>query len=149
MGLEKAKIYVKQQGRLKNPPLEVLFNPADYTVKYQNNYNKFVESKCISQIFVGQKPPALNMTLFLDTYETKESVRDYVNRILELMDAVDDEPTVCTFSWGGFSFDGVLISANQEYTMFLESGIPVRATINAQFVYYEDPATKKKPLKIR
>lgn len=149
MSLEKARIYIKQKGQFKNPPLEVMFNPAEYTVKYQNNFNKYVESKSVSQIFVGQKPPVLSMTLFLDTYETKESVRDHVDRILELMDAVDDEPTICTFCWGGFRFDGILISANQEYTMFLDSGIPVRATVNAQFIFYEDPAAKKEPFKIR
>jgi nucleoid-associated protein YgaU len=37
------------------------------------------------------------------------------------------------FAWGSLTFTGVLVRANERFTMFLESGIPVRAQVQVSF----------------
>ncbi|MNG05030.1 LysM domain/BON superfamily protein [compost metagenome] len=45
-------------------------------------------------------------------------------------------PPVCLVIWGKMQFKAVLERASQRFTMFLDSGIPVRATLNVSFREY-------------
>lgn len=136
MPLTKAKIYILANGTQPESSFDVLFNPNEYTVTQQNDFSEFTNSQVIIHKFSGQKPKTLDMTLYFDTYEKKVSVKDQVDKILSLLYSYGKEPTVCKFLWGDFSFTGILKSASQEYSMFLSSGEPVRATVKVQFIYY-------------
>lgn len=82
------------------------------------------------------------MQLFFDTYDPVDAnvtqgsdVRQYTQLIINLLE-VDSElhaPPVCLFNWGSLSFVGVLERADQTFTMFLSTGIPVRATMDVSF----------------
>lgn len=78
----------------------------------------------------------LSMELFFDTTEEKVPVTLLTDRIESLLVAKGDDhkhPT-CRFVWGVFmSFDGHLVGANTTYTLFLPTGIPVRAKMNVTF----------------
>ncbi|MDG0812946.1 CIS tube protein [Cohnella rhizosphaerae] len=39
-------------------------------------------------------------------------------------------PPLCRFVWGSLNFKGVAEKVSQRFTMFLDTGIPVRATLN-------------------
>jgi hypothetical protein len=59
--------------------------------------------------------------------------------------AIDTElhrPPICRLSWGRFKdiFTGVLTSLDQQFTLFLPNGTPVRATLNCTFTEYKTRA---------
>jgi hypothetical protein len=86
------------------------------------------------------------MELFFDTYEEHQhagtlvnpalsDVRRLTRPVLDLM-AINPEthaPPVVLFAWGELTFRGVLARATQRFTMFLESGVPVRALVQVTF----------------
>jgi hypothetical protein len=140
--LERARINVLD-GPDANTAIDVCFNPKEYdlakTVQYDN-------SKSFSDApppeFKAPQPMTLTVTLQFDSYEERVSVRDkWVRKIekLTMMGVVelkknataDDKknarPPVILFVWGRFSFQGVVTSLTQKYTMFLSDGTPVRA----------------------
>jgi nucleoid-associated protein YgaU len=111
--------------------------------------------------FYAVEPETLNVTLFFDTYETRSDaagwalgalppvpgglvstrtatdVRKHTEKIAKLA-RIDQElhrPPVCRLWWGKFDvFQGVLTDLAQNYTMFLEDGTPVRATLTCTFL---------------
>ena len=132
MALEKAKIFIPNQGSV-----EVMFNPTEYALESGNTYAWQTIpglSMPIAQ-FVSGEATSLTMDLFFDTYEKKEDVRQYTKKIVGLLDVDKDlhAPPVCEFVWGTLHFKGVLEKASSKFTMFLETGIPVRATVTVTF----------------
>jgi hypothetical protein len=121
--------------------IEVFFNPTQYQL---NRANQFAEV-AIPGLgapplqFVRGNARTLSMQLFFDTYDPVDDkvqqgsdVRQYTQQVTNLLE-VDSElhaPPICLFNWGILSFVGVLVSANQTFTMFLSTGIPVRATMD-------------------
>ena len=65
-------------------------------------------------------------------------------------------PPKCRFVWGDFTFTAVIPSVNVTFTMFLPSGIPVRATAKMDMVQIEDqqdyqpqnPTSRSAPRKV-
>jgi hypothetical protein len=127
--------------RNKNTDIKILFSPMNYQL---NEGNKFSEVPV-----PGRSSPPLqysrgsartvSMQLFFDSYDPISSdirqgsdVRDQTKPVLDLL-AVDPDthaPPLCEFSWGLFSFKGVLEKADQHFTMFDKEGTPVRATVD-------------------
>jgi nucleoid-associated protein YgaU len=70
-------------------------------------------------------------------------VRDLTDQIAQLA-AVDPDlhrPPRCHLAWGQFDiFYGVLTNLDQTFTMFLNDGTPVRATLSCSFVEYRTTA---------
>ncbi|HUW66767.1 MAG TPA: peptidoglycan-binding protein LysM [Candidatus Nanoarchaeia archaeon] len=140
--MEKAKIHVLEgKGDLKDKLIEVMFNPTDYT----STINAKWEGGMIPT-FTETTFGTLTLNLFFDTYELRADVREDneirisgkkvagTKRIMELaVPTVEGEvtkrPPVCLFSWGKFNFKGVVQSVTQKFTMFMSTGIPVRATL--------------------
>ena len=57
-------------------------------------------------------------------------------------------PPVCLFIWGAYIFPCIIERVNKKFTMFLPSGIPVRATLSVTLREYVEPdlTTKGTPL---
>jgi LysM repeat protein len=111
--------------------------------------------------FHSVEPVSLDLSLFFDTYErrpdtvgwaratlppvpggvvslrTATDVREHTARIADLA-RIDPElhrPPVCRLRWGRFDLlDAVLTELTETYTMFLEDGTPVRATLSCRFL---------------
>jgi len=111
--------------------------------------------------FFSIEPETLSVELFFDTYESRSDaagwalgalppvpgglvstrdatdVRHHTELIAQLA-RIDQElhrPPVCRLWWGKFDvFQGVLTDLDQNYTMFLEDGTPVRATLSCTFL---------------
>jgi nucleoid-associated protein YgaU len=80
----------------------------------------------------------LKIDLFFDTYEKRQDVRDYTRKATQLLD-IDPElhaPPVCKFIWGKLEFKAVVDSISENFTMFLDSGIPVRSKLTIGFTEY-------------
>jgi nucleoid-associated protein YgaU len=136
-----------------DPPIKCLFNPKEYSIQKQNQWSE--ESSPAQNVpkfqFNGGKASTLTMQLFFDTYATQEDVRtSYVTPICNLMlidgDSKDRKsnkgrPPKVLFQWGkGWSFEAVITSIKQTYTLFLPTGVPVRATLDVTFQEVKDLA---------
>lgn len=146
-GVEKAK-FVTEIGN----QFQVQFNPTDIqldaTADWQNQEQQNSE---VLLEFKNVKPRTLSMTLIFDTTTNNEDVsKTYVHHLmdvfrLQLLADLDSEGKeqslpqkkrnpIVTFSWGGFEFDGALTSLKTKYTMFSQSGFPVRAEVAVSLV---------------
>jgi nucleoid-associated protein YgaU len=109
--------------------------------------------------FRSVEAQTLSIELFFDTYESRAAmtfkdavvsllptaaserqatdVRRYTEQVARLaeVDRALHRPPVCDLRWGAFDiFTGVLTSLNQRFTLFLEDGTPVRATLSCSFL---------------
>jgi hypothetical protein len=144
MGLEHATLTNLET----NERFEVLFNPAEYSLSKDNLFAQAGVPGLGSPLlqFVHGNLRTLDMELFFDTYEEHQhagtlvnpalsDVRRLTRPVIDLM-SINPEthaPPVVLFAWGELTFRGVLARATQRFTMFLESGVPVRALVQATF----------------
>ena len=123
----------------------------------------------VEQEFRSVEAEGFSIELFFDTYGSRSGavtsaaaasflpasltprgqssdVRQYTDQIAKLIE-VDTElhrPPVCDLRWGVFDiFTGVLTSLNQRFTLFLDDGTPVRATLTADFTEVGSQARAK------
>jgi nucleoid-associated protein YgaU len=152
MALKKLQIRIEKKGAVRkgevlgfeqNSWISALFNPNKLI------FNKSVDWKSqdaqghdVPELqFTNAQPRTLNLDLIFDTYDTpdaeKKDVREYTKKLFQLT-AVESEkhrPPVCQLSWGAASmfFQGVLQQLEQQFTLFMEDGKPVRATSRCTF----------------
>jgi hypothetical protein len=145
-------------GSRKNERIEVLFNPAEYSIEKGNTFQSISLpglSAPVSQ-FVTGNADTLTMELFFDTYTRsllrhpavglREDVRKYTRKLTSLLD-IDPElhaPPIVQFVWGppigspeGLQFTAIIEKISQKFTFFLDDGTPVRATVNVTFKEYK------------
>jgi nucleoid-associated protein YgaU len=123
-----------------------MFNPKSLSVTRQVQWKSQEASKRDSPElqFTTADPATLSVELFFDTYDTpraaKESVYAYTSKLLALTAVQGDKhrPPVCQIKWGSEAiiFQGVLQALDQQYTMFMEDGTPVRATVKCTFTQW-------------
>jgi nucleoid-associated protein YgaU len=147
MALEKAKITDKVTGK----SFTVLFNPAEYTLEKGVNVAEAAIVGLSSPLlqFVNGAAQTLEMELFLDTFETRADVRTLAHQLTVLMEVNPDlhAPPPVEFTWGSLTFDGVLVRARQNYTMFRPDGIPVRARVQVSFKEFTNVGLEAKEIK--
>ena len=136
MALKKAMIWVDRGHSSER--IDVMFNPTEYSMDSSNEYSSDKIPGLSQPIiqFVSGESTTLNMDLFFDTYEAGSDVRKKTMQIAGLLDVDKDlhAPPLCKFVWGTLQFKGVVEKVSQRYTMFLDSGIPVRATLKVTFI---------------
>ena len=140
----------------------VLFNPAEYSLNKENVFAQAAVPGLSSPLlqFVNGNLQTLDMELFFDTYEQHRHASTIVNpalsdvrrltrQVVGLM-AINPEthaPPVVLFAWGDLTFQGVLARAAQKFTMFLESGVPVRAQLQVTFNEWTNAEAEAKQIK--
>lgn len=158
MALEHAKI--TRLGAVDG--IEVLFNPSEYRIGKANNFAQAAVPGLGAPLlqFVSGNLRTLEMELFFDTYEAHRhagtqvnpalsDVRALTRPVVDLM-AIDPEthaPPVILFTWGDLTFTGVLAQVRQRFTMFLESGVPVRAQLEITINEWTSELTEAKEVK--
>ncbi|MFC5468659.1 LysM peptidoglycan-binding domain-containing protein [Cohnella suwonensis] len=134
MALTKAKIIILKN---KQETVNVLFNPNEYVLQSGNQFAWQSVPGLQAPIaqFISGEGTSLTMDLFFDTYELGTDVRLHTKKISGLLDVDNDlhAPPLCRFVWGSLDFKGVVEKVQQRFTMFLDSGLPVRATLNVTF----------------
>ena len=132
-------------------PIECMFNPKEYSFSKRNQWTagKSKGSNMPQLEFGGGQPATLQMQLFFDTYAAGEDVRKkYTDAIWQLM-MVDPKlkdsktkksrPPKVRFQWGSaWTFDAVITSITQKFTLFNSHGTPVRATLDIAFQQIKD-----------
>lgn len=132
--------------------VEVLFNPNEYSLNKDSTFAQAAIPGLSTPLlqFVHGNLRTLEMELVFDSLEqhthssrtvnpARSDVRDMTQKVVELM-AINPEthaPPIVLFGWGGLSFTGVLSRVNQRFTMFMDSGIPVRARLQVTFQEYK------------
>jgi hypothetical protein len=126
-------------GKEIKAPIQVLFNPEQYSVEKSNQFASMAVPGRDSPIiqFVRGEAQTLSMDIFFDTYTyyQAEDVTKYTSKVSDLLTIQGDihAPPVVSFHWGSFSFTGVLEKVSKKFTMFIEDGTPVRATLSVTF----------------
>lgn len=141
MGFVKAMLLVEA-----DLPIIVQFNPKEYhisnAVKYAEKSIPGQESAILQ--YIAGETPTLDMSLLFDTYippnieipvEMGVDVTILTQRVISLthIKGTLHRPPVVTFVWGSISFKGVVTNVKQQFTMFLSTGIPVRAKLDVTF----------------
>lgn len=153
MGLTKAKLLIEQEVGEKT--IDVLFNPSEYQLTDSASYSEKkipgLDGPVIQ--YISGDATELSVSLFLDTYVPKtpsllpvsipgmgggddsKDVSEITRQIAETtsIDGSLHRPPKVTFQWGSLNFEGIVTKVNHTYTMFTESGMPVRAKVNLTF----------------
>lgn len=162
--LHKLTIYYKEGLERVPRYIEALFNPGEISLtrsvvweQKQTVGQGGSSGSAVRQEFRSVEAERFSIELFFDTYGSRSDavtgpaflpaslipgsqssdVRQYTDRIAKLLDEDTElhEPPVCNLRWGVFDiFTGVLTTLNQRFTLFLDDGTPVRATLTCDFV---------------
>lgn len=146
MALEKATI----SGQDVDVTVNCLFNPKEYTLSRTNSWEiKMIKGRNVPEVsFGGGQPATLKMQLFFDTFAEGTDVREHTQGLWELM-RIDEsnvnsetqrgEPPRVLFEWGQtWTFEAVIENLSQTFTLFLDTGIPVRSTVDITFKQVQD-----------
>lgn len=132
-----------------------VLNPKEYAFAKQNNWKREpVKGSNVPELtFGGGQPATMTVQLLFDTYTTggnkAEDVRTaHTNAIWQLMEVLEStkdsktdkgRPPYVRFHWGkAWTFDAVIKSITQRFTLFLPNGTPVRATLDVTFEQIKD-----------
>jgi len=142
--------------------VDVLFNPNEYSLNKDNNFAQAAVPGLSTPLlqFVHGNLRTLEMELAFDSLEehrqgsrvvsaARSDVRELTHRVVDLM-AINPEthaPPVVLFNWGGLTFTGVLSRVNQRFTMFLETGVPVRARLQVTFQEWKSALQEAKEVR--
>ena len=138
MGLEHATLTNVDTG----DRFEVLFNPTEYSLSKDNN---FAEAAIPGLSLEGHRHGGRQVN------QPASDVRKLTGPVVDLM-AINPEthaPPVVLFAWGQLTFTGVLARATQRFTMFLDSGVPVRAQLQVSFSEWISGIEEAKAVKRR
>jgi nucleoid-associated protein YgaU len=138
-----------------NKRVEFMFNPTKYsfakTVGWGDKGGDGGRGLNVPPLeFTGGKAATITLNLFFDTSDTGDDVRAvYTNDLWDLaiinkdkMDPVKKtgEPPRCLFEWGeSWSFEAVVTSVTQTFTMFKGDGTPTRANVDLVLRQATDP----------
>lgn len=162
MGLTKAKLVIEKETGSKT--IDVLFNPSEYQLTDGASYSEKRVPGLDGPIvqYISGDATELSVSLFLDTYvpggssllsavpglggNSSTDVSAITKEIAESTSIVGSlhRPPKVTFKWGSLNFEGVITKVSHTYTMFTESGMPVRAKVNLTFRSLISPEDSKR-----
>jgi Contractile injection system tube protein/LysM domain len=150
MALTKAQIYNADTGAMV---VTCHFNPNEISISKSNKWEP--ESSAGTALpdvfFKGEGARSLTLSLVFDSYEARTDVREDTNKVLRLMDSPEDRskssthtrPPHVMFRWGTFeTFPAVITQLTQKFSLFLETGLPVRATLSVTLQEVPQEAVK-------
>ncbi len=112
----------------------VHFNPASLQHTVSNTLKEEGRGARKKQ-YVSQTTAKLTMDLVFDTTDTGEDVRITTNKMAQLLQPVPEGqskkvPPVVKFSWGAYSFTGMVEQYKETIDFFAAGGLPLRSSIN-------------------
>ena len=143
---------------------ECLFNPTEYSYSMTNNWTpKRANLREMSHLeYTGGDNSSMTLDLFFDTVEPRKmggrtvmDVREYVKKLQEFMTpsvAVNGSqnrhkrPPYLLFQWGDqYSFKSVLKTMSVRYTLFSQTGEPIRCTASVTLLSVESDSEVNQP----
>lgn len=138
---------------------EVLFNPTEYTLSKGAQIAEInlpgIDSPLLQ--FVRGQNEKLTLDLFFDTTssgmdENAADVRDLTKGFYQLVkiQPKTHAPPRIKFLWGrGLSFNAIVESVQQKFTLFNPLGVPLRATLTVSFREYKTLEDQLKELNLQ
>ena len=157
--IKKAKIEILDlNGNKIGEDIEVLFNPAQYTLNDTTEYSERNEvgTNASAPMYKGGRASTLDMELFFDTgpvmnasgknNKTATDVTEKVKKFQELVNIKGEihSPPIVKFIWGPLSFKGVVTHLNSTFTKFTESGMPIQARLSLSLISYSAQEDEKR-----
>lgn len=131
--------------------VKFMFNPYEYTISKSNTWQ--------DKPVIGQNLPlvtfqqggaqTLNLTLHFDSQDTGGDVRKYTEALWKMMlidttkknaSSGKGEPPPVMFEWGKLHFKAIITQMSQKFTLFKETGVPLRCTVEISLRQYLDEA---------
>lgn len=114
--------------------IKVMFNPTEYSLPLEVAWKG--DPGSMPQ-YEKSNFGGFGVTLLFDTYEKESDVREGENGTKKLANLAlpsvsgkkKKRPPMCLFIWGKFRYKGVIEKIDQKFTMFLNDGTPVRASV--------------------
>jgi hypothetical protein len=119
-------------GKDKGQLIPVQFNPASLQYTIANTLNQKDPNNKKSVQFVSQATAKLTMDLVFDTTMTGVDVRETTDKMAKLLRPYgnDNVPPSVEFSWGTYTFTGIVEQYKETLDFFSASGVPLRSGIN-------------------
>jgi nucleoid-associated protein YgaU len=126
--------------------IEVQFNPTEYSLNKGAQIAEIAIPGIDSPIlqFIRGQNEKLTLDLFFDTTsqgtgEDAEDVTELTDKIYQLVKIQPDThaPPRLRFIWGALSFQAIVESVGQKFTLFNPLGTPLRATLTVTFREYK------------
>lgn len=131
-------------------PIEVQFNPTEYSMTRGASYAEVaVPGLSVPLLqFVRGETQTLNMELFLDGSDARQSVASALDDLRSFVEIDEDlhAPPVCEFQWGDTLFQGVVTTLNEKFVLFGESGEILRARVTVTMKSYVPPEVQARTL---
>jgi hypothetical protein len=138
MALIKAKLWNVSV----NPPtsIDVMFNPTDYGIDRGASYAELDVPGLATPIlqFIRGEAQTLSLALFLDGSDARQPVAACLNALRAFVTISGElhAPPICLFQWGDQSFQGVVTSLKEKFSLFDTNGNVVRATVTLSLKSY-------------
>lgn len=169
--MQKATFYIIKNGQYVTH-MNVMFNPASYSVDSNADYTTVADAETHKDTLQFAKTQArrLNFDLYFDSLNggnalsksfsiatqlkdiftsLSDDIDSQLAKLHELieptaqMDGTYGAPPIVAFSWGNFTFRGVITSLKENRTMFLRDGRPVKATVSVSMTEYIPPSSPR------
>jgi hypothetical protein len=132
-----------------NEVVNFMFNPFEYTLSKSNTWqDKPVTGQNLPYVNFQQGGAiTLKLTLHFDSQAAGSDVRTYTDKLWKMVlvneSKVDaktgkGQPPPVVFDWGKLHFKAIITSLSQKFTLFTETGIPLRCTVDIDLRQYLD-----------
>lgn len=136
-GLVSAKIKNVTDG----DEVECMFNPFEYTLTKQNQYEKKPSkgSNTPEVRFKQGGSQTLKLKVYFDTLQDGSDVRSYTDKLWKMMQVSEStrhaqsdksSPPEVAFEWGRLFFKAALTNMTQKFTLFDANGTPLRCEVD-------------------
>ena len=113
--------------------VEVHFNPASLSYSLSNTLREEGEGAKKKQ-YVSQTSATLTMDLVFDSTDSGDDVREATDRMARLLrphgPSGKQVPPLVEFSWGAYSFSGLVSQYKETIDYFSADGVPLRSSVN-------------------
>lgn len=138
MGLVKARI--ENRSEPDSAAVDVLFNPTEYGIDRGATYAELPVPGLAMPLlqFVRGETESLSLELFLDATSRRGTVEEDLEKLRGFVRIHEElhAPPVCAFVWGDVSFEGVVTSLREKFSLFREDGRISRARVTLSMKSY-------------
>lgn len=133
-----------------NKVVYFMFNPQEYTISKTNTWTpRPINGMNLPLVSFQQGgPQSITLNLYFDAQrQSGGDVRGYTASLWEMM-MIDEtkrnpttgkgEPPPVAFEWGRLYFKAILLSLNENFTLFSSAGVPIRCKVTVTLQQYID-----------
>jgi len=126
-----------------------MFNPQEYTITKSNTWTpRPINGTNLPLVSFQQGgPQSIALTLYFDSQRQNSDVRTHTASLWEMM-MIDEtkrnattgkgEPPPVAFEWGQLYFKAVMLSLNEQFTLFNTTGVPLRCKVSTTLQQFID-----------